>query len=467
MKSIFKTLKNSTKRQRRSIRKRRSQKQLNFEALQPRTLLATFATTDGAWSDSSTWSNGVPDASQRAIINQGVTVELDGADHFAQELVIQGNLVVTEDASTPNKTLEARRVHVNSFGVFSVGSENDRYDEGTFTLNLTGTDPESDHMIEGVAMPVMNNDGFLMTAGQGRIQFFGEEKLSFTKLAATTFVGANTITVENIIERNFSAGASNGEVFVTSAADDGEFNWAVGDQIFIGESNSDREFTFLGEYDFVDGSGPELIELTDIDLSSWAGSDRVIRIEIVGQFMGLDYLEFTSKSSDQSDPNAEIVVPTIGPTNSHAEVVTIDFDEDVFGFDIGDLILTRDANKIDISGLVLTQLSPNQYTIDLSAVTTEDGTYELSLNHAGSGIADSAGNAMATDALDQFMIDFGGDTTFLPGDLNQDGVVNFLDISPFISILSNGGFLDEADTNGDGAVDFLDISSFIAALTRQ
>lgn len=246
--------------------------------------------------------------------------------------------------------------------------------------------------------------------------------------------------------------------------------WGSGNEgvrLFIGQSNADREFTFLGEYDFVDGSGPELIELSDVDLTPWAGSDRVIRIEIVGQFMGLDYLEFTSKSSDQSAPNAEVVVPTIGPTSSNAGVVTIDFDEDVFGFDIGDLTLTRDATEIDISGLVLTQISPNQYTIDLSNVTTEDGTYELSLNHAGSGISDSAGNAFATDALDQFMIDTGGDVTFLPGDVNQDGVVNFLDISPFISLLSNEGFLEEADTNGDGVVNFLDISSFIAALTNQ
>ena len=59
--------------------------------------------------------------------------------------------------------------------------------------------------------------------------------------------------------------------------------------------------------------------------------------------------------------------------------------------------------------------------------------------------------------------------TFTPelqlGDVNQDGIVNFLDISPFIAILSSGGFQAGADTNQDGAVNFLDISPLIALLT--
>ena len=50
----------------------------------------------------------------------------------------------------------------------------------------------------------------------------------------------------------------------------------------------------------------------------------------------------------------------------------------------------------------------------------------------------------------------------MPGDVNQDGGVNFLDIAPFISILSSGDFQTEADVNDDGDVGFLDISPFIA-----
>ena len=53
----------------------------------------------------------------------------------------------------------------------------------------------------------------------------------------------------------------------------------------------------------------------------------------------------------------------------------------------------------------------------------------------------------------------------LLGDCNFDGIVNFLDISPFIGILSAGSFLEEADVNQDGVVNFLDISPFIGILS--
>ena len=53
----------------------------------------------------------------------------------------------------------------------------------------------------------------------------------------------------------------------------------------------------------------------------------------------------------------------------------------------------------------------------------------------------------------------------LVGDVNRDGVVDFLDISPFISILSTSSHQDEADVNQDGDVSFLDISPFIALLS--
>ena len=51
------------------------------------------------------------------------------------------------------------------------------------------------------------------------------------------------------------------------------------------------------------------------------------------------------------------------------------------------------------------------------------------------------------------------------GDVNRNGIVNFLDIAPFINVLSASGFQPQADTNGDGGVNFLDISAFILILS--
>ena len=56
---------------------------------------------------------------------------------------------------------------------------------------------------------------------------------------------------------------------------------------------------------------------------------------------------------------------------------------------------------------------------------------------------------------------------FVLGDVNQDGVVNFLDINPFIEFLGFNTFLLQADCNQDGAVNFLDIAFFIAILAAQ
>lgn len=53
---------------------------------------------------------------------------------------------------------------------------------------------------------------------------------------------------------------------------------------------------------------------------------------------------------------------------------------------------------------------------------------------------------------------------FVLGDANGDGVVDFLDIGPFVGVLSSGSFLNEADIDRSGSVDFLDLSPFIAIL---
>ena len=54
---------------------------------------------------------------------------------------------------------------------------------------------------------------------------------------------------------------------------------------------------------------------------------------------------------------------------------------------------------------------------------------------------------------------------FILGDVNQDGVVDFFDIAPFIAILSASDFLEQADINQDGIVNFFDISPFIGILS--
>ena len=62
--------------------------------------------------------------------------------------------------------------------------------------------------------------------------------------------------------------------------------------------------------------------------------------------------------------------------------------------------------------------------------------------------------------------DVTGDPGVLLGDVDLSGVVDFLDIAPFIAVLSSNGSQAEADVNQDGTVDFLDINAFIEVLAN-
>ncbi len=194
-------------------------------------MATTTSVANGNWTNSGIWSNGVPNANTRAIIGNNTTVNIVG-NHNAQEVVVHGVLQVTENNT--NKSLRTRWIHVNSDGIFRIGTAGNRYNQSNFTVTLTGTNPNADHSIplaNGSNLNIQNNDGFLMAAGGGRLQFFGEDKISFTKLTRTANAGTNRITVANIIDRNHSG--------ALSGAHDGVFNWQVGDQIVIASSVMD------------------------------------------------------------------------------------------------------------------------------------------------------------------------------------------------------------------------------------
>ena len=57
------------------------------------------------------------------------------------------------------------------------------------------------------------------------------------------------------------------------------------------------------------------------------------------------------------------------------------------------------------------------------------------------------------------------DPLMIVGDVNCDGLINLLDVAPFVEILSNGTFDPKADINQDGDVDLLDVAPFVALLT--
>lgn len=67
--------------------------------------------------------------------------------------------------------------------------------------------------------------------------------------------------------------------------------------------------------------------------------------------------------------------------------------------------------------------------------------------------------------INSFTVMTGASQSTLLGDVDLSGQVNFLDIAPFIAVLSAGEFQAEADIDESDAVDFLDIAPFIAILS--
>ena len=80
-----------------------------------------------------------------------------------------------------------------------------------------------------------------------------------------------------------------------------------------------------------------------------------------------------------------------------------------------------------------------------------------------------AGGIGSFECTDNFSLNMdpcgsGGQCGSMIGDVNMDGMVDLLDISPFVDAIT-GGFVCEADVNEDGVVDLFDVTPFVAILT--
>jgi hypothetical protein len=115
------------------------------------------------------------------------------------------------------------------------------------------------------------------------------------------------------------------------------------------------------------------------------------------------------------------------------------------------------GESLDIASLGLVQ---GEYTLEAFA-------YDAILDHSFTNNSLDWWRLADTSLLEQTISFDLKITLLILGDCNLDGAVDFLDISPFISVLSSGGYLEVADINADGEVGFLDISPFISLLSGQ
>ena len=148
-------------------------------------------------------------------------------------------------------------------------------------------------------------------------------------------------------------------------------------------------------------------------------------------------------------------------------------------FDVGSSV-NRTQSPATFMGL----LNIFDFSAEISFKATANTTYWLSIDAQSFGdtndtwfwgTSSARGNANTSADIGQTWAPFGQSlslvllgneaTAGVPGDVNCDGVVDLLDVGPFVDLITSGGFSDKADLNMDGAVDLLDVSLFVDLIT--
>lgn len=134
-----------------------------------------------------------------------------------------------------------------------------------------------------------------------------------------------------------------------------------------------------------------------------------------------DFDEWTKApaGTDLIPPTADIIDVVPDPTSNRVTSLTIEFDEPVTGFDVGDLSLTLDGgSNLLTGGESLTSTDMQTYTLSgIDNATFAVGTFNLTLTAQGSGILDFAQNPMLEDATEEWTqtgVDLNNPTVGIP-----------------------------------------------------
>ncbi len=222
-----------------------------------------------------------------------------------------------------------------------------------------------------------------------------------------------------------------------------------------------------------DDDGFAVYSLVDFDTSSIGEVSAInsLSIELTQSnafFSANGGMEFFLASSTRqvgtADPARFISSQSNGGANTGAAVVGNEFGT-LFPLGSGMYVETATGDvdtivlSLDAAGEAFAISQINQGGLLRIIATPSDADVQATFSGAGSILTPPSPpvlNVNATPAVEVLL-----------GDVSRDGEVNFLDIAPFIGVLTANGFQAEADTNGDGVVNFLDIASFILILTEQ
>lgn len=120
------------------------------------------------------------------------------------------------------------------------------------------------------------------------------------------------------------------------------------------------------------------------------------------------------------------------------------------------------GSEFELDGAPVTDLeigetmTVTQRSIPLQAILEDGSPFGFVLNPQIVGLQPDA----ATVLSDVFIT-----RVAAVGDLNADGIIDLLDIAPFVDAITKGEFVITADINRDGTVDLLDIAPFVELIT--
>ena len=240
---------------------------------------------------------------------------------------------------------------------------------------------------------------------------------------------------------------------------------AIAAMNMVGSAHADLIITGVVDGDLAGGLPKAIVLTATADVADLA----IYAIGSANNGDGTDGEEFTLSGSAMSGDQILVVS-----------------NEDGFNFfqnNFSDLILFTDGSA-SINGDDAIELFQNGVVIDTYGDINVDGDTETWFYRDGyavrtggtAGAFDQANydsQPLVLDGLDEAQqasalataFDFNTDATpFVLGDASLNGVVDFDDISPFITLLANGTFLAQADIDGSTVVDFDDIAGFIQIL---
>ena len=178
------------------------------------------------------------------------------------------------------------------------------------------------------------------------------------------------------------------------------------------------------------------------------------------------------------DPPTDFI--DLGTIADAGEAFTIDTFGSVFDTELGywDSVgflqgINDDAGGGLESELVIDGLDAGDYFLGLGEFDT---VYEFGFVATSSGFTggdytlnyngQTSSGVLAAGSVQFFRFTIGGSScAFELGDVNEDGTVDLLDVTPFVAAITGGTGPCQADINEDGAIDLLDVTPFVELLT--